>query len=342
MTAQSSQFADISAPIQSTDINQSNTLLRIYSKLLVCFTLFLIFIGALVTSHDAGLSVPDWPQTYGQNMFMFPYSKWIGGIFYEHGHRLFASIVGLLTVIQAALLFKFEKRKFVRILGYISIGTVISQGLLGGITVLLQLSDIVSSLHAFLAQTFLLILTTIAFTQSKEFNKRSESQSALIFNRSLWAVGSIYIQLLLGAFMRHNAAGIAVPDFPTMGGYYLPMPTQAMLASVNQLRANIGLPAATMGMLIMHLLHRVWAIIVVSDIIAVVVFIFKKSSSSRVRKNGSLLLFLLVLQITLGIVTVLSVRDPIFASIHVVVGAVFLLSTYLVTLRTFNWDSVGK
>ena len=78
--------------------------LRRFSKLLALSTLALIFIGGLVTSTSSGLSVPDWPTTYGYNMFLFPISQWVGGIFYEHTHRLYASLVGLLTVVLAVWL----------------------------------------------------------------------------------------------------------------------------------------------------------------------------------------------------------------------------------------------
>jgi cytochrome c oxidase assembly protein subunit 15 len=94
----------------------------------VCVSL-LILTGALVTSHDAGLSVPDWPTSYGENMFLFPPSLWIGPIFYEHVHRLIASGVGALTVILAVWIGWVDGRRWVRWLGYAALGAVIVQGL---------------------------------------------------------------------------------------------------------------------------------------------------------------------------------------------------------------------
>ena len=85
-------------------------------------TLLLVFAGGLVTSTESGLSVPDWPTTYGQNMFTFPVSKWVGGIRYEHVHRLIASGVGLLTVALAVWLARREPRRWVRRLGYLALG----------------------------------------------------------------------------------------------------------------------------------------------------------------------------------------------------------------------------
>src|SRR5439155_20111384 len=99
-------------------------------------TVFLIFVGGLVTSTESGLSVPDWPTTYGWNMFTFPLSKWVGGIFYEHGHRLIASTVGFLTIVLAAWLWIVDPRRWMKRLGAAALGSVILQGALGGLTVL--------------------------------------------------------------------------------------------------------------------------------------------------------------------------------------------------------------
>src|SRR4029078_11155680 len=119
-----------------------------------CCTAFLIFVGGLVTSTESGLSVPDWPTTDGWNMYTFPISKWVGGIFYEHSHRLVASFVGFLTVILAAWAWLTERRHWVRNLAVAALGTVIAQGVLGGLTVLFLLPTAISMAHACLAQTF--------------------------------------------------------------------------------------------------------------------------------------------------------------------------------------------
>src|SRR5437764_6576121 len=108
---------------------------------------FLLFIGGLVTSHQAGLSVPDWPTSYGWNMFTFPMKDWTGNIFYEHTHRLFASFVGFLILVQAVLLQRYEVRSWVKRLGWLALGGVVLQGVLGGITVLTYLPPAISSAH---------------------------------------------------------------------------------------------------------------------------------------------------------------------------------------------------
>src|SRR6266550_9220025 len=121
--------------------------LRRFTKLVAASTLFLIFAGAMVTSTGSGLAVPDWPLSYGK---VFP--PMIGGIFYEHGHRMIAATVGFLTVVQAIWLQRRERKRFVRALGWCAVGTVIAQGLLGGLTVLLLLPPAVSIAHASLAE----------------------------------------------------------------------------------------------------------------------------------------------------------------------------------------------
>src|SRR3712207_2615983 len=133
---------------------QSPVWLRRFTKLVAASTLFLIFAGAMVTSTGSGLAVPDWPNTYGEFMFTFPYSKWVGGIFYEHGHRLIASTVGFLTIIQAIWLQRREPKRYVRVLGWVALAAVIVQGLLGGLTVIFLLPPAISIAHAGLAEIF--------------------------------------------------------------------------------------------------------------------------------------------------------------------------------------------
>src|SRR5512132_3682823 len=141
--------------------------LRRYTKLVAASTLFLIFAGAMVTSTGSGLSVPDWPNTYGWFMFSFPLSKMVGGIFYEHSHRMIAATVGFLTVVQALWLWRREPKRRVRILGYVAVGAVIAQGVLGGITVLFFLPPAISVAHAGLAEIFFCLNVSIAVMTSK-------------------------------------------------------------------------------------------------------------------------------------------------------------------------------
>src|ERR1700674_5643739 len=134
-----------------------------------CCTALLIFVGGLVTSTESGLSVPDWPATYGHNMFTFPLSKWVGGIRFEHAHRLIASTVGLLTIVLAVLLARREPRRWVRRLGYLALCAVVAQGVLGGLTVLWLLPTAVSVAHACLAQIFFCLIVAVAVVTSPRF-----------------------------------------------------------------------------------------------------------------------------------------------------------------------------
>ena len=129
-------------------------------------TVLLVLAGSLVTSTGSGLSVPDWPTTYGWNMFTFPPSKWVGGILYEHGHRLIASGVGFLTIVLAGWLWLQEPRRWMAWLGVAALGTVVAQGVLGGLTVLFFLPAAVSTAHAGLAEIFLCLTIAIALFTS--------------------------------------------------------------------------------------------------------------------------------------------------------------------------------
>src|SRR2546423_3707977 len=129
-------------------------------------TVLLVLAGSLVTSTASGLSVPDWPTSYGWSMFTFPPSKWVGGILYEHSHRLIASTFGFLTIVLAVWLWISEPRRWLRRLGLAALGAVVAQGVLGGITVLLFLPAIISTAHAGLAEIFLCLTVAIALFTS--------------------------------------------------------------------------------------------------------------------------------------------------------------------------------
>jgi cytochrome c oxidase assembly protein subunit 15 len=185
-----------------------NLWLHRYILFTACCTFLLLIAGALVTGNEAGLSVPDWPLSYGS---LNP--PMVGGIFYEHGHRLIASFVGFLTVILAVWTWKKEYRRPVRIVAFSALGTVIAQGVLGGITVLLFLPAPVSVMHACLAQTFFCLVATLVLLTSKSWQKKVEFEVEERNHFSLRKIGvlttaSIYFQLILGAALRHSKSGI--------------------------------------------------------------------------------------------------------------------------------------
>jgi len=181
----------------------------------VC-TFLLLIAGALVTSNDAGLSVPDWPLSYGS---LTP--PMVGGIFYEHGHRMIASFVGMLSIALAVWLWRLaspagplpNQKRWLRWVGVAALGAIVAQGLLGGLTVLFFLPPAVSSAHATLAQIFFATVASIALLTSTWWEREpalwlSDFRSPSIHTLSIATVCAVFVQLILGAAFRHKAFGI--------------------------------------------------------------------------------------------------------------------------------------
>jgi cytochrome c oxidase assembly protein subunit 15 len=181
--------------------------LHLYAIFTACCTFFLLLAGALVTSNDAGLAVPDWPTSYGT---FFP--PMVGGIFYEHGHRMVATFVGLVTIGLTVWLARAEDRRWMRWLGWAALATVIAQGLLGGLTVKFLLPPSVSVAHASLAQTFFCLTVAIALFTSRWWVSDQapveDTGTPRLRTLALAAVAVTFLQLMLGAAFRHNAFGI--------------------------------------------------------------------------------------------------------------------------------------
>jgi len=171
------------------------------------WTLFLLVAGALVTSNDAGLSVPDWPLSYGS---LFP--PMVGGIFFEHGHRMVATLAGIFTIILTVWIARRESRRWVRYLGWSALGAVIAQGLLGGLTVRFLLPIPVSVAHACLAQAFFCAVVSLALITSRwwqsELPQIEDSRSPRLHTWALLTVGAAFLQLILGATYRHKGLDI--------------------------------------------------------------------------------------------------------------------------------------
>lgn len=170
-------------------------------------TFLLLIAGALVTSNDAGLAVPDWPLSYGT---LFP--PMVGGIKWEHGHRLIATTVGILTIILAVMAWRRESRRWVRNLAWGALGLVIAQGILGGITVKFYLPPWVSSAHATLAELFFVTVFSLAVFTSRwwlsDMPNFEDSHSPQLRKLAVWTSALILLQVVLGAAFRHNAFGI--------------------------------------------------------------------------------------------------------------------------------------
>ena len=292
--------------------NRPPRFLHGFAVLVAAATLALIVAGGLVTSTESGLSVPDWPTTYGQNMFTFPLSKMVGGIRFEHTHRLIASTVGFLTIILAVWLARREERRWVRRLGYLALATVVAQGILGGITVLYLLPTPISVAHGCLAQIFFCLTITIAVVTSPRWREAPPASLAAGFRRTpvarLAAVtaGAVFLQLIVGAVMRHTKAGLAIPDFPLSLGRIVP-------------------PLDSFPVVIAFA-HRVGALLVA---VAVALSALRAFRSGRpgLEKAAVGLVLLLLAQIALGAATVLTGKSVLITTAHVATGALLLGST---------------
>lgn len=298
---------------------KNQTWLHRFAWLVVGATFILIFIGGLVTSTESGLAVPDWPTTYGQFMFSFPLSQMVGGIFYEHGHRMVASVVGMLTVILAVWLWWKEPRKWVRNLGGLALLAVIVQGLLGGLTVIFLLPLPISVAHGALAQTFFCLTICLALFTSPDWEKPrtklEDMHRPALRTLTTTATALVFVQLLLGAIMRHTKSGLAIPDFPLAFGRIIP-PFENFHVAV-------------------HFAHRVGALIVAGFIVWTVARIFRYYRNEPLLRRPAILLSVAIAtQLTLGAFTIWTQKAVIITTAHVATGALILGTSLALALRT--------
>lgn len=375
-------------------------------------TLVLISVGGLVTSHGAGMAVPDWPNTYGYNLFFFPFSAWIGGVFYEHSHRLAGAAVGLLTVILAAWLHGHRSRRilrragavllplgaavavifpgrwqdavilgaagavalgasfvwprcepqarWLRRLGLLALGLVIFQGVLGGLRVTLY-KDELGIVHATLAQLFFVLIGALALFTSRwwrELSKHPPTAPRSGLGQLGRAEGItpglhriyggvtllVLAQLILGATMRHEHAGLAVPDFPLAYGKLWPATDADAVAGYNRARLETrALNDLTATHIHVHMAHRLTA---VGIFIAVgVCWWFTRGRVPRghpLRRLAAFWFGLVWIQFGLGAWTVWSNKAADIATLHVVTGAVTLLTGALLTLIAHRCASLPE
>ena len=289
-------------------------------------TLLLICSGGMVTSKGVGLAVPDWPTTFGYNMFLFPVSKWIGGIFFEHTHRLIASAVGFLTIILAIWLWRSEDRQWVRNLGVIAVAAVILQGVLGGLRVTM-LKDEIGIFHACLAQAFLGLIVLIALVTTHFWRTLSnvvadERRFAAITAIAIAITIAIYVQLALGATMRHQHRDLAILDFPTANGAWIPDSSASALVKINAWRDARGLSDVDAFQIWLQMAHRFLALLIA---IAVIAFCLRAWRDARhvptLRRLSISWLALLGCQLTLGAWTIWSNKAADIATTHVAIGA---------------------
>ncbi len=294
-------------------------------------TFLLIGLGGLVTSHEAGLSVPDWPTSLQRNMFLLPFSEWTGGVFYEHTHRLLASLVGVLTTILAVWLWLKDPRPWLRWLGITAFLLVMAQGILGGLRVRWQM-DWLGVPHAAVAQTFLVLTGALAlFTGRWWLNSTTAIPVSVprgLRGHVLSVTFLIFLQLLLAATMRHQHAGLAITDFPLAYGKVWPATSAAAIAHYNATRppGTLGNPI-TAFQVNLQMAHRLVAYALFLGVAAAALRTLKKlGGRDQLTQFAFLWLALLALQILLGAVTIWTNKAADVTTAHVMVGALALLN----------------
>ena len=374
----------------------------------------LIFMGGLVTTKGAGMSVPDWPNSYGYNMFLFPPNQWVGGILYEHTHRLMGTVVGFLSIMLAlfafgpartdsarrrlriatvitsiaafvlllimvvikgaraphvADVFTRVSHAFVVMLGaalvlgvasmarrreprrwlrWVCVGVLIAvifQGVLGGLRVVLVELDL-AVIHGCFAQAFFCFVAFVVLATSRLWDRltiptgatESPNDVARRFARlAVLGVAVVYLQLIVGATMRHYDAGLAIPDLPLHYGKILPPTDDVALAEANLIRANSGSPdlrPVTLTQIWFHVGHRAGAVLVTIVLTLVIWRSLRNRELHPAARNPALILIpLLLTQLTLGVLTVLLHKPADIASLHVAVGALVLVTTFILAVR---------
>ncbi len=362
-----------------------------FALLTAAATLLLLAAGGLVTSHGVGMAVPDWPNTYGYNMFLFPFSQWVGGIFYEHSHRLIASVVGLLTAVLAVWLWMRETRGRTRWLGFAvafavlvlmgvrqlpvyvtlasiavlvvvvslwqfkknptalrwlgvaALAAVILQGVLGGLRVV-WLKDEIGIFHATLAQLFFVLVCAIALLTSQWWRNTSIDegrQDGAVGGARGLALGVtilILCQLILGATMRHQHAGLAIPDFPLAYGKLWPAMDAESVARYNQQRMEVVETHAITALQIgLQMVHRLVAVAILVGVGAVAFRSRRREeASSALRMLALGWLALILVQAGLGAWTIWSNKAADVATMHVLVGAFSLVTGALWCVIAFR------
>ena len=294
-------------------------------------TFLLIGLGGLVTSHEAGMSVPDWPTSYGYNMFALPFHYWAGGAFFEHTHRLLASVVGLLTTILAVWLWLQDSRKWMHWLGVAAFLLVVAQGVLGGLRVDLRMASL-GVFHGALAQTFLVLVCFITLFASRWWQEPSRLQPAAVprglRSHVLWVTVLIFLQLLIAATMRHQHAGLAIADFPLAYGKLWPDTSAAAIQSYNAHRMEMnGENPITAFQVNLQMIHRLVAYAIFLGVAAAAMRARKKlGGGDALTKLAFAWLALLTAQILLGAATIWTNKAADVATLHVMVGALALLT----------------
>ncbi len=321
------------------------------SLLTTLATFPLIFMGGLVTSHHAGLSVPDWPNSFGYNMFLYPPSHWVEGIFYEHTHRLMGTVVGFLSLLLAIWAWRAQIHRAIRFIypewladwhppterhRYVALAVlaaVIFQGVLGGLRVVLVKLDL-AIVHACVAQAFFCLAAYTTLIHSRFWQNLPDLSKSPTGQRlsklGIVTVVAIYCQLIVGATLRHYDAGLAIPDLPLAYGKVLPPTTPEALHDINTFRASrLHLDPVTLTQIWLHFAHRIGALIVTALALILAHLTFYRRDSRHLALPAAMLALLILAQLTLGVLTVLLRKPADVASLHVATGALVLMTCFI-------------
>jgi heme a synthase len=310
-----------------TASSTTNVWLHRYAVLTAVATLCLLGVGGVVTSKGVGMAVPDWPTSYGYNMFALPFKFWTGGALYEHSHRLVASGVGFLTTILAVWLWFAEPQRWLRWLGVIAFFSVVLQGVLGGLRVVL-FKDEIGIFHATLAQLFFVLVCSIALFTSRSWQEQG-TPTAVPRRLVLATTILILCQLILGATMRHQHAGLAIPDFPLAYGKLWPAMDADSVAHYNQQRVEfVAANPITAFQIALQMAHRLMAMVILGCVCVV---------TWRARRRLAFVwLGLILAQVALGAWTIWSNKAADVATAHVLVGALSLVTGALWCIICFR------
>ena len=321
--------------------------IRILAMATAVATLFLVCIGGMVTSKGVGMSVPDWPNSYGYNMFLLPWDKWSqGGIFWEHSHRLKGAFVGLLTMSLAISLWFSRVPDVLRKLGLVAFFGVVLQGILGGFRVVFDKHGWGAEfgvIHAAVAQLFFSLICVIALMTTRRWQSWSDvgALQSVDSNLRRWApvvTVLIFVQLLIGASMRHQHAGLAIPDFPLAYGNVWPDTSAAAVAGYNQARVSmISYNDITAGQIILQMVHRIMAY-TIAGLVIVCWWRTRKthSAGSPLRHFANTWLALILVQVALGATTIWTKKAADVATAHMAVGALSLMTGALFSMAAFR------
>lgn len=305
---------------------KGNSRLRWFAVLTAVATFLLLGVGGLVTSHEAGMSVPDWPTSLNHNMFALPFKFWQGGIFYEHTHRLFASVVGVMTTVLAIWIWLKDSRKWMKWVGIAAFFGVAVQGAIGGLRVILTDAQL-GIVHGVVGQAFFVLMCAIALFTSRFWEKIS-GQKKLNVPRGLRTLVLattilIFFQLVLGATMRGQHAGLAIPDFPLAYGQIWPDTSPAAVQHYNATSSNMII--ITAFQIILQMIHRLVALAVFVCVATCAVKAWRQlGRRDALTKFALFWLALILAQIGLGAWTVLSNKAADIATAHVLGGALAL------------------